>query len=152
MPKILVVDDDENVRIILAAALTKAGCEVKTAADGADAILMMNSDYFDVVVCDVVMPAKPTIDTISDLKRRLVMPEREGLETIINLKDNFPEAKIIAMSGSMPDRSEEFLAKAKAFGAMYAFRKPFSLKAMIAAVYKLAGVEMKSIVKKSQSD
>ena len=151
MPKILVVDDDENVRILLSAALMKAGCEVKVAGDGGDAALMMNSDYFDVVICDVIMPAKPTIDTISDLKRRLVMPEREGLETIINIRDNFPEAKIIAISGSMPERAEEFLARAKAFGAICAFRKPFSLKAMIRAVYKLSGENVKPL-RKSQAD
>jgi len=151
MPKILVVDDDENVRTLLSAALVKAGCEVKVASDGGDAALMMNSDYYDVVICDVIMPSKPSIDTISDLKKRLVMPEREGLEAIINIRDNFPEAKIIAISGSMPDRAEEFLSRARAFGAVYAFKKPFSLKALLRAVYKLSGENIKP-VRKSQVD
>ncbi len=137
-PKVLVVDDDPNIRLLLYEALVKHDCAVKCASDGQEAVDMMRDEYYDVVISDIVMPAKRSVGTISDLKRHLMMPEREGLEAIMTIKDNFPEAKIIAISGSMPDCAAEFLAKAKALGAARAFKKPFGMKALIAAVYDLA--------------
>jgi two-component system, chemotaxis family, chemotaxis protein CheY len=143
MPKVLVVDDDENVRHLLFEAFTKASCEVLCAADGAEAIELMRHDYFDVVVSDVVMPVRHSVGTISDLKRNLLMPERDGLDSIAAIKDNYPEAKIIAISGSVPERADEYLAKAKALGACRVFRKPFSVKELTKAVLDISGFAAK---------
>ncbi len=138
MPKVLVVDDDENVRALISEALRKNGCVAKCASSGEEAVEIMRDEFFDVVVSDIVMPPRRDVGTITDLKRSLLMPERDGLEAIMTIRDHYPEAKIIAISGSLPDSADEFLAKAKALGASKALKKPFGLKALIKAVFELA--------------
>jgi CheY-like chemotaxis protein len=65
------------------------------------------------------------------------MPEKEGLETIIDLRREFPAVKIIAISGGGRTGNLNFLEVAKRLGAQRTLQKPFELQEMIAAVHEL---------------
>jgi DNA-binding response OmpR family regulator len=114
--KVLVVDDEESVRKLLFIILTKAGYQVRVAADGKAAEKMMAEEPADLVVTD------------------LVMPEQEGIETIQNLRQNFPDTKIIAVSGAFDG---QFLKAAKILGADAVFLKPFSSEKLVISAHNL---------------
>jgi CheY-like chemotaxis protein len=80
--RILVVDDEENVRHMLELTLRREGYRVTLCADGADALDRLRSTPFDLLLCDINMP------------------ERNGLETIIELRRLVPELPILAISAS----------------------------------------------------
>jgi CheY-like chemotaxis protein len=113
---ILVVDDEPAIRRVLAASLRRAGYEVTEAGDGAEAARVMEVERFDLVVTDIVMP------------------EREGLETIQLIRRDHPGTQIIAISAPSND---DYLRAARSFGAARTFRKPFSLSDVTDAVAEL---------------
>ena len=115
MAHILVVDDDASTRVALQAILTPAGYAVIEAANGEEAIRRCREQQADLVVLDILMP------------------EKEGLETIRELKRDFPKVKIIAISGC----GAQYLRMAKEFSAHRTFRKPFSLDEIVEAVKAL---------------
>lgn len=114
--KILVVDDEEAVRKLFRLILVGEGFEVTLAADGAIAMRAAKTQVFDVVITD------------------LVMPEREGIETIQALRDNHPEVKIIAISGAF---GGSFLTVAQRMGANATLLKPVSPAQLVATVRSL---------------
>ena len=65
------------------------------------------------------------------------MPEKEGVELIMELRRDFPDAKIIAISGGGRIDPEQYLGIAKSFGAKYAFSKPIERKELLNAVREL---------------
>ncbi len=108
MKRILVIDDDEQLRSMLSRMLQLAGYEVVVAADGEEGIRLFRQNPVDLVITDIFMP------------------EKEGLETIRELHKEFPDLKIIAISGGsnkMGDFSS--LPFAKRFGATETLAKPF---------------------------
>lgn len=113
---ILVVDDEPAIRRVLAASLRRAGYEVAEAGDGAEAARVLDRQPFDLVVTDIVMP------------------EREGLETIQLIRRDHPDTRIIAISAPSND---DYLRAARSFGAARTFRKPFSLADVTDAVAEL---------------
>jgi DNA-binding NtrC family response regulator len=119
MSRILLVDDDEPFRKMLRLTLTKLGYDVSEAADGRAALRLHAATPADVVITD------------------LIMPEREGLEIIMELHRKQPGLKIIAMSGGGRINAKDFLAIAKVFGASRTFTKPFATSALAAAVAEL---------------
>ena len=122
MPRILVIDDDASVRDILHRVLTGRGYEVSAATDGAEGIRHFREHGADLVVTDLLMPGK------------------EGLETIRELRREFPDVKIIVMSGGggLGDPST-ILLTARTFGASYSFQKPIPRDDFLAAVRELVG-------------
>jgi CheY-like chemotaxis protein len=114
--RILVVDDVEEVRWFLRIILRQAGHEVVEAPDGAQALQVYQQQPADLVLCD------------------LFMPEKEGLETIRELRGRHAGAKIIAISGGCPSASVDFLPLARKFGAAAALHKPFNARQLLAAV------------------
>ena len=72
--RILVVDDSERVRKTLAAGLHAQGFAVETAADGADALQLLNSLPFDIVVLDLLMPRVDGMQVLRELKSRRAKP------------------------------------------------------------------------------
>jgi CheY-like chemotaxis protein len=116
MASILLVDDDEQFRTMLSEVLTRAGYEVREASDGSKAIELYRSHPTDVVITD------------------LVMPEKEGLETIVEFKRLYSQAKIIAISGGGRNGSQDYLKMAKAFGARQVLAKPFSHREILEVV------------------
>jgi CheY-like chemotaxis protein len=115
MSRILIIDDDPDTRAFLEQALTSAGYETLTAAEGEEGLKRYLSEPVDLVITD------------------LFMPERDGLETIADLHKRFPGLPIIAMSGRTP----ALLPAARAMGANDTLQKPFSLDQLLALVQKL---------------
>lgn len=120
MTRILVIDDDNQVRSMLSQRLKKAGYEVEDAPNGLVGIECVRRASFDVVIAD------------------LYMPEKEGLETIMDLRREFPEVKIIAISGGHSFDAGHGLSVAKKLGAQYAMEKPVSWDDMLDAVRELS--------------
>lgn len=115
--RILLVDDDPDVRRSLENALTKAGYEVVSAVNGVDAIRQWRDiNGGDLVILD------------------MFMPEKDGLETMVELRKHSPRVPIIAISGGGTTGRLDILEDAKLLGAIETFEKPFSIHALLALV------------------
>lgn len=116
MARVLLIDDNESFRRSLHRTLVGAGYEVTDAPDGRVALREYRRDRPDVVITD------------------LVMPEKEGLETIRELRNLDAGVKIIAISGDGGGRANQYLDLARALGATHTLAKPFSREAVLAVV------------------
>lgn len=114
--RILIIDDDSSVRAMISAALSDEGYEVSEAADGMEGMKSYQNSPTDLVITDLVMPGK------------------EGLETIIELRREFPEVKVIAISGGTRYGSDTNLRAAERLGARQILSKPFKIPALLKAV------------------
>jgi CheY-like chemotaxis protein len=122
MASILVIDDEEDVRCLLVAFLTRLGHVVRQADDGAVGLKLNKAQPADLIITD------------------LVMPTQEGLGTIRELRRINPTARIVAMSGGFASDPRLYLDMAKKLGADRVLRKPFQLPELQAAVEEtLAG-------------
>ena len=119
MARILVVDDDEQIRIMLDIALSRDSHEVVTAQNGAVASVRQSERPADVVIMDIIMP------------------EKEGFETIIEFRRDYPETKIIAISGGGRLGPDQYLKLAKTMGADFIFEKPLPLVQLREAIHSL---------------
>lgn len=117
--RILVVDDESLIREILRQALNMEGYEVVTAANGKEAMKLFNAEKFDLVITD------------------LMMPEKEGIETIQEMKLLAPDLKIIAMSGRQGIGN--FLNVAKYLGASAILAKPFEHSVLSETIREVLG-------------
>lgn len=108
MATILLVDDDATLADMMERSLVRAGHRVAVARDGEEGVRLYDPAAFDLVVTDLIMPVK------------------EGLELIADLRRKNPSVKIVAMSGGMRDRPGTSLPIAKGFGAERILEKPFS--------------------------
>ena len=123
MAKILIIDDDIQFRKMLRQVLERAGYEVSEASDGNEGTMTYESESVDIVITD------------------LIMPKKEGIETISELKKNYPEIKIIAISGGGRVGPESYLTFAEKLGARYTFSKPLDRTKMLEAVHELLNSE-----------
>ena len=115
--RILLVDDDPDVRRSLENALSKAGYEVISAADGFEAVRQWRDlRGGDLVILD------------------MFMPEKDGLETMVELRNHSPGVPIIAISGGGTTGRLDILQDARLLGAVETFEKPFSIHALLALV------------------
>jgi DNA-binding response OmpR family regulator len=105
--KILVIDDDHMVRYALSRILQRSGYDVVTASDGKRGMMLVRQELPDVVITDIIMP------------------EQEGVETISLLRHQYPQMKIIAISGGGRIRNIDFLEMARSLGADDVISKPF---------------------------
>jgi len=117
MPSVLVVDDEDQLRQLIREILEQAGYQVTEARDGKEAVLQYRLAPADVVIMDILMP------------------EQDGLETTSTLRREFPNVKIIAITGS----SEmigilSFLDVAKMLGAHRTLQKPFEMQTLLDTV------------------
>ncbi len=117
--RILVVDDDEQIRDLLRRIMEWAGYTVIEAKNGKIAMKLQRREPADLVITD------------------LIMPEQEGLETISCLKREFPKVKIIAVSGGGRIGPETYLPTAKELGADRIFTKPFNVQDIVETVEEL---------------
>ncbi len=122
MPRILVVDDEEQVRRVLRLVLERAGYEVDAAADGNEAVAVFDPARHDVVITDIVMP------------------EKEGIETIQELRQKSTGVRIIAISGGGRISPEEYLDWAKRFGVHCTFTKPINRDELLGTLAALTAV------------
>ena len=120
MALILLVDDDDNFRTMLRITLQRLGHQIKEAGDGNEALKLCQQEAFDAVMLD------------------LIMPEKEGMETIVELRKQTPDVKIIAMSGGGRLNAKDILLAAKAIGANQILAKPFSNESMVDALKALS--------------
>jgi DNA-binding response OmpR family regulator len=116
MAKILVIDDEDRLRRMVRRILVGAGHDVIEAADGGEGMQRFASENPDVVISDILMPQK------------------EGIETIKELRRQSATVWIVAMSGGGTSHNMMFLDFAKALGADAALAKPFRAEALLAAV------------------
>lgn len=116
MAKILVVDDEALMRQVLRHTLESAGHVVAEAGDGVQALAVYRSFAPQLVVTDVIMP------------------ERDGIQTIGDLMRIEPGLPIIAISGGAMDSGDLFLTLARHLGACHTLAKPFGVDELIAAV------------------
>jgi DNA-binding NtrC family response regulator len=120
MARILVVDDDEQIRIMLEIALSRDSHEVVTAENGALASMRQSERPADVVIMDIIMP------------------EKEGFETIIEFRREYPKTKIIAISGGGRLGPDQYLKLAKTMGADFIFEKPLQMLQLREVIHSLA--------------
>jgi len=120
MKRILVIDDDMNIRECIRIILEEAGFSVIEADNGKTGIATFRGNHVDLVIVD------------------LFMPEKEGIETIIELRTVAPELKILAISGGIPGSDpRDFLKIAQKLGADSALDKPFTAQKLAAVVGRL---------------
>ena len=116
MPSILLLEDNTELRNMLKLLLTRAGYEVREASNGKGVVEKYQQLQPDLVITD------------------LLMPEKDGLEVIQELRDLDRTVKIIAMSGGGRGSVEYYLPLAKKLGAQYTLSKPFSYEEFLATI------------------
>ncbi len=121
MKKILIIDDDHHILMMIKKMLERAGFEVDLASNGVNGLELFKQIQVDLVITDIIMP------------------EKEGLETIREMKRLRSDLKVIAMSGGGRISANNYLESAKIFGASRVIQKPFSQKVMLDAVIDLLG-------------
>lgn len=119
MKKILVIDDNENMLQMMCDLLDRSGYDVISAADGVQGLKTFHSHIPDLVITDIIMP------------------DKEGLEIIMELSKQQPRPKIIAVSGGGILEPQTYLALAKKLGADHAIAKPFRPADLLSLVQKL---------------
>jgi DNA-binding response OmpR family regulator len=107
MKRILIVDDNADLRSMLRLCLEADGFEVDVAANGQHALDVLSQRPADVVVTD------------------LFMPDQDGIETILEVRKRYPDVRIVAMSGWTSTEGSDYLRVAREIGALETLRKPF---------------------------
>lgn len=122
MKSILLIEDDTQFRKMLKQMLERQGYEVVEAKDSKEGIKLYHQAPADLIITDIIMP------------------EKEGVETIIELKHDYPDVKIIAISGgSRGIDAESCLFYVKEIGVPHTFTKPFDHKELLAVIQELLG-------------
>ena len=116
MARILIIDDESQIRSMLRLMLERAGYEIAEAPDGIEGIRQYRENPADLIITD------------------LIMPNKDGIGMIIDLKKEFPKVKILAMSGGGVNRPEGYLDGAKKLGATRTLTKPIDREEMLKAV------------------
>ncbi len=119
MSHIIVIDDDCQVRLMLKKMLESEGYRVTVASNGNEGIKSQRDNPADLIITD------------------LIMPEKEGIETISELKQEFPDIKIIAMSGGGKNEPGVYLHAAKIIGAIHTFHKPIKKDELLGTIKSL---------------
>ncbi len=116
MPRILIIDDDDQILTSLREVLEWDLHEVVDAPNGEVGMKLFREEAADLVITDILMP------------------DKEGTETIRELRRDFPEVKIMAISGGGRGNPDAYLSLAKALGAEVTLTKPFGRAELLAAV------------------
>jgi CheY-like chemotaxis protein len=115
-PRVVLIDDDDLVRATLVNALDHAGFDVVAVVNGDEGLRQVIEKGADIVITDILMP------------------EKDGIETIIQLRKAYPDLKIIAMSGGGQTNNTSLLGHARQFGADATLTKPFTLERLRSAI------------------
>jgi CheY-like chemotaxis protein len=129
--RILVVDDNDQIREMLRLLLEQAAYEVLEAANGKFALKLLKQEQVDVIVTDIIMP------------------EMEGIDLIMAIRSMDPGAKIIAISGGGRVDPHLCLSLADELGADRVLQKPFGKSAILSMVAELLGNDLNRAVDRS---
>jgi CheY-like chemotaxis protein len=117
MPSVLIVDDEEAVRRLIRETLEQAGYHVYEASDGKEGLARYRQSPADLVIMDILMP------------------DQDGLESILTLRREFPKARIVAITGGSDMIGIlNFLDVARMLGARRTLQKPFEMKQLLDTV------------------
>ena len=118
MSSILVVDDEEQIRRLICQTLERAGYHVTEARDGKEALLLHRLAPADLVILDILMP------------------DQDGLETTVALRQESPDVKIIVITGGSDMIGIlNYLDVAKMLGAHRSLQKPFEMKTLLETIH-----------------
>ncbi|MGA1868952.1 MAG: response regulator [bacterium] len=120
MAQILIMEDDIQTRQMLIKVLKREGYDVRGAPDGKVGIELLREKSANIVITD------------------LIMPEKEGIETIIELQRDFAHIKIIVISGGGRIGPDNYFRILKNIGIQYTFRKPLKIEELLTAVNTLS--------------
>ena len=119
MAQILIIDDDPQILDMLGQTLKREGYDVVEALNGKEGLKLYRENPPDLFVTD------------------LIMPEKEGIETIMELLRDFPDVKIIAISGGGHNDADQDLSTARILGVERTFAKPIERSELLKAVREL---------------
>ncbi len=122
MHKILMIDDEKSVREGMQKMLEIKGFSVNIAADGIEAIEIIEKEEPDLVITDIIMP------------------EKDGIEVILEIKKNHKGIKIIAISGGGRINAQDHLEIASQFGVNSTLTKPFSFDELYFEICKILNI------------
>lgn len=116
MPSVLVVDDEDQIRQLIRETLEQAGYDVQEARDGKEGLERYRAKPADLVIMDILMP------------------DQDGLESIMTLRREFPASRVIAITGGSDMIGIlNFLDVAKMLGARRTLQKPFEMRTLLEA-------------------
>jgi DNA-binding NtrC family response regulator len=118
MKQILIIDDEPQMRSMLKKMFEREGFDVTTASDGEKGIKTFKKNPADLIITD------------------LIMPEKEGIELIMEFKKDYPDVPILAMSGGGRNSPDTYLNISKRLGAYAVFEKPIEKKELLAVIKK----------------
>ncbi len=121
MPLILLVDDDPTVRLIAEELLLQKGHVVLHAANGCEALAALESAPVDLMILD------------------MLMPDKDGIETLIEARKGYPGLRVLAVSGGGQIDAFDLLRLARFLGADETMTKPLQRDTFTAAVARLLG-------------
>ncbi len=121
MATILLIDDDSSIRSVFKRFLERHEYSVSVAEDGEAALRLLDEVSPDLVVTDIMMPHK------------------DGIEVILELRKQHPDLPIIAISGGMRVAPMDFLPMVKKFGVKKVFYKPVELSDLLCAIREELG-------------
>lgn len=116
MPKVLIIDDEEDIRSVLKDMLNMSGYEVDSAENGKQAKEFYDKTDYDAIITDIIMP------------------EQDGFEVILDFRNKNQLDRVIAISGGRRTSSEDYLSIANHFGVSAIFSKPPNYKELMAKV------------------
>ena len=124
MKRILVVDDEEQIRSMLTQMLEHEGFEVDTAENGEEGMNLITRHAYDLIITDMIMPIK------------------DGLKLIMELVRDYPDQRILAISGGGAIKAERYLTMAGYLGDdIGTLEKPFKRETLLALVNEQLGVK-----------
>ncbi|GAX59509.1 cheY-like receiver [Candidatus Scalindua japonica] len=122
--RILVIDDDKAILKLITTMLNQEGYDLITASNGKEGLQLLSQESgIDLVICD------------------MIMPEKEGVETIHEIKQDYPNIKVLATSGGGYISGSKYLTMAQQLGADTVLKKPFVYQQLVDAVQELLGTK-----------
>ncbi len=123
MGTILIVDDDSSIRKMISKGLVRLGYRPLEAENGLKALEVLRENDISAVIMD------------------LIMPEKGGIETLMEIHDQYPDIKLIAISGKVETDSDSIHGIVDQFGIDTIFAKPFEIFDLLKAVQELSPLQ-----------